>query len=77
MNPGPNCPISGDPDTLQPKTGDYAEYDCPTCGRFRISRTALQLAGDDDQELLRTALEIAKHAADPDEVPTIRNLVGG
>ena len=77
MQTGPNCPISGDPDVLLPSTGDYAEYDCPTCGRFRITGTALELAGDHDQDLLRTALDVAKHSAEPGEVPVISNLAGG
>ena len=34
------CPISDEPAEALPKTGGYHEFDCPSCGRFRISDTA-------------------------------------
>ena len=70
-----DCPVSGDQAIERPTAGDYREYDCPSCGTFRISRTALALAPD-SPETLKAALEIAKRAA-PDEVPLISNIVSG
>jgi predicted RNA-binding Zn-ribbon protein involved in translation (DUF1610 family) len=69
------CPVSGDQAIERPTTSDFREYDCPTCGIFRISRTVLALAPD-SPETLKAALEIAKRAA-PDEVPLISNIVSG
>lgn len=31
------CPISDEPAEALPQTGGYHEFDCPSCGRFRIS----------------------------------------
>ncbi|HEY8574923.1 MAG TPA: hypothetical protein VIL88_01145 [Devosia sp.] len=70
-----DCPVSGEQATEHPTTGDYREYDCPTCGRFRISRTVLALAPD-NPETLKAALETAKRAA-PGEIPFISNIVSG
>jgi hypothetical protein len=71
-----HCPISGDTWVRRPTTGDYLEYNCPTCGRFRVTRTAMKLAGEKDQGLLREALQVAKHSTRPGEVPIISNLSG-
>ncbi|MDR6635493.1 hypothetical protein J2X72_004307 [Phyllobacterium sp. 1468] len=32
------CPISGDPVASLLRTGDYIEFDRPTCRRFRIQQ---------------------------------------
>ena len=73
---GQSCPISADRDVLQPSIGDYVEYNCPTCGRFRISGTAFELVSEHDPETLKTALNVAKLSADPGQVPMIKNLTG-
>ncbi len=70
------CPVSGDPATKREGDGDFVEYDCPTCGTFRISRTVLALAPE-NPEILQVALHVAKEAADPGEVPLISNIVSG
>lgn len=70
-----DCPVSGDQAIERASTGDYREYDCPTCGIFRISRTVLALTPD-SPETLKAALEIARRAT-PDEVPLISNIVSG
>jgi len=76
MRQSANCPISGNKDALIGFDGEFVEYDCPVCGRFKIGRAALELASDEDQGLLREALQVAKHAADAGEVPAISNLSG-
>lgn len=68
------CPITGDLAQVAPATGDFKEFDCPTCGRFKISNTALALA-EGQPELLQEALVAAKSRAN-DQVPTIDNLSG-
>ena len=70
------CPITGDENSLRVSAGDYREYDCPTCGRFRISGTALALAGANDQDVLRAALDVARHSTPSGQVPMISNLSG-
>jgi predicted RNA-binding Zn-ribbon protein involved in translation (DUF1610 family) len=38
------CPHCGNTDArLMPPLGDYSEYDCPTCGAYRIDGTTEQL----------------------------------
>lgn len=74
MRVADDCPISGTKNVRVPSTGDYVEYNCPVCGRFRVSSTAIRLAGDEDQGLLFDALKVAKQNLDPDEIPMISNL---
>lgn len=71
-----DCPISGTKGVRVSATDELVECDCPMCGRFRVSRTALALAGDNDQVVLFDALKAAKAAASFDEVPLITNLSG-
>ncbi len=71
-----SCPITHDPAQIRAKTADYTEYDCPTCGVFRISSAALALAGD-NPETLAEALSVAQTAADEGETPIIDNVVSG
>jgi Zn-finger nucleic acid-binding protein len=37
------CPHCGNKAMLMPKLGDYSEYNCPTCGTYRISGTMEKL----------------------------------
>jgi hypothetical protein len=71
-----SCPITHDPAHIRAKTSDYTEFDCPTCGVFRISAAALALAGD-NPETLAEALTVAQTAAHDGEVPIIDNVVSG
>jgi hypothetical protein len=70
------CPITQDPSQIRAKTADYTEFDCPTCGVFRISSAALALAGD-NPETLAEALSVAKTAAHDGEIPIVDNVVSG
>jgi hypothetical protein len=69
------CPITGDPVRISPAPGDFQQYECPTCGVFRISKTALALA-DENNEVLREALIAARNQAGEGETPVIDNLSG-
>lgn len=69
------CPVSGDQAVERPGAGDYVEYNCPVCGTFRIGRTVLTL--EPQRPTLQLALEVAKGAASPFEVPLISNVVSG
>lgn len=70
------CPITGDAAEIRTKTAEYTEFECPTCGVFRISDAAMALAGD-NPETLAEALSVAKTAADDGQTPTIDNVVSG
>jgi hypothetical protein len=69
------CPISGDPVASLPTTGDYIEFDCPTCGRFRISCLALEamtkLPRQDKEAFLNKA---RSNAQGGDGIPFIRDV---
>ncbi|MGR8923850.1 hypothetical protein ACU8MB_08885 [Rhizobium leguminosarum] len=53
--------------------GDFAEFICDDCGRFRITGTALEAARlEQDQAVRRAALEKAKQQAAKDKsIPKI------
>lgn len=69
------CPISGDPVESLPKTGDYIEFDCPTCGRFRISGSALEAMSELSRQEKETYLSKAKgNAQGGDGIPIIRDI---
>lgn len=68
------CPITGDVATLT-RTGEWTEVRCPTCGAFRVSDTALKLAGE-QTDILKEALVAAKAQATQGDLPTIDNLSG-
>lgn len=69
------CPITIEPATLSARNGDYLEITCPTCETYQISATALEVEID-GPEVLLFALEQAKSAAVPGEVPMIKNISG-
>ena len=71
-----SCPITNEPAQIRAKTADYTEYDCPSCGVFRISSAALALAGD-NPETLAEALSVAQNAVERGEVPLVDNVVSG
>lgn len=69
------CPISDEPVEVIPTVGDYAEFDCPSCGRFRISRTALKLIAKRSRRRRETLLDKARaDAQGGDGIPFIRNI---
>ena len=38
-----NCPISDEPvHEVLPRADDFVEFFCPTCGKFRISKTSIK-----------------------------------
>jgi hypothetical protein len=73
---GAECPISGEPaKRLEKTTGDYEEYLTPSWGRFRISRTAVEVFKQYDQDAKIELLILAKRLADPEgELPFIKNV---
>ncbi len=71
------CPVTNEPAQQdQSSTGDFAEFTCPTCGRFRVSRSAVQQLSDMPEALATDALAKAKKRAEIDggEVPLIRSF---
>ena len=69
------CPVTQELAVKIQSTADFDEYDCPSCGVFRISSTAIALS-EDNPEVLREALETAISQARPGEVPMIDNVSG-
>jgi uncharacterized radical SAM superfamily protein len=67
------CPISED---LSPVTvaGDYKEFDCPTCGRYRVSNTVM-VTHEGKHEELAEALQQARRRVSSDQIPMISNLL--
>lgn len=71
------CPVTNEPaQQAQASVGDFTEFTCPTCGRFRVSRSAVEQLSDMPEELSVDALAKAKKRAeiDGDEVPVIRSF---
>jgi hypothetical protein len=70
------CPICrGDARVESQKFGDADIVQCPNCGRFKISGTALAvLQSVDNPERRRECLKKAKRWVDPDDLPFIRNI---
>lgn len=66
------CPITGDISPVIVGV-DFKEFDCPTCGRFRISGTVQVTHAGKHDELAR-ALKNAQMRVNPDQVPMISNL---
>jgi predicted RNA-binding Zn-ribbon protein involved in translation (DUF1610 family) len=70
------CPISDEPaEVAIPTDGDFAEFDCPSCGRFRISRTALKAIKRLPRKEKEALLNKARSDAQGGEgIPLIRNI---
>ncbi|TWA35482.1 hypothetical protein [Sinorhizobium medicae] len=67
-----NCPISNEPaQEALPRLGDFAEFTCPTCGRFRITGTALEMIRSRDFDGRQFVLTQAKCKAPEGEIPVI------
>lgn len=58
------CPITNEPvREALPRMGDYAEFICPTCGRFRISGTSMETIRTYDPNRRLEFLEQARVSA--------------
>jgi hypothetical protein len=66
------CPISDEP-AQEELSGiqDIAEFICPSCGRFRITGTALAMILHRDPDARESALAQAKMMAEPGKIPVI------
>ncbi|MFA1625227.1 hypothetical protein ACDY96_21280 [Rhizobium mongolense] len=66
------CPISNEP-AQEDLSGieDVVEFICPTCGRFRITGTALAMILHRDPDARVFALAQAKMKAEEGEIPTV------
>ncbi len=57
-----NCPISEEPvHEVLPRAADFVEFFCPTCGQFRIAKTAIGAVKDmpqSEREALLTAARL-------------------
>lgn len=57
------CPIcKGVAKEALPRIGDFAEFICDVCGRFRITGTALETARHEDNPEIRIAALDRAHA---------------
>lgn len=71
-----NCPVSNEPaQEALPRMGDFAEIICPSCGRFRISGTALEMIRNRDPDGRERALAEAKRRAPEGEIPLITSYM--
>ncbi|WP_234838519.1 hypothetical protein [Sinorhizobium medicae] len=68
-----DCPVSNEPaqEALPGLLRDFAEITCPTCGRFRITRTALEMIRGRDLDGRQFALTQAKRKAPESKIPVI------
>ena len=55
-------------------TGDHEEFFCPSCGHFRISRTALLVIGTYPVEDRKDFLRKARRDAAPGAIPMVANI---
>jgi len=68
------CPISQEPIEKEiPGTADVVEIICPTCGRFRITGSAIIGLKVHRLEVRAEILERAKEAAREGEIPQINS----
>ncbi len=69
-----NCPISEEPvHEVLPRAADFVEFFCPSCGQFRIAKTAIKsVAGmsRSEREALLTAAR--RNAQGGEGIPVIR-----
>ncbi len=60
-----------------PRIGDFAEFICDDCGRYRISGSSMELMRhEDDYEARRAALDQAISTADGRAIPFIKGFGG-
>lgn len=73
-----NCPICELPaEEALPRMGDFAEFICDDCGRYRITGTALETIRTKDITNRRALLERAKAiaAAEGKHIPEINSYL--
>lgn len=70
------CPISEErAEEVLPTGGDFAEFNCPSCSRFRISRTTLKTIKNLPRKAREALLNKARSDAQGGEgIPFIRNI---
>jgi hypothetical protein len=68
-----DCPICGSKAGTLDKTGDYAGFDCPQHGEFKVVGTVFEneLTKNATREQWESALQKAKARATPDTWPLI------
>lgn len=62
-----NCPVSDEPaQETVPRMGDNVEFVCPSCGRFRVTGSAMEVirhsSPEDRSRALRRAAKRAERA---------------
>lgn len=71
----PFCPVSDEPAELSFIEDECVEVECPRCGQFRISRTALKTIKGQSRAYRETLLNNARRDAQGGVgIPFIRNL---
>lgn len=69
------CPITEEAAARRPETaGDFEEFRCPFCHKFRISRTAMDRIAKYPLDRRLELLALAREVAGDDEVPFISNV---
>lgn len=69
------CPISKEPAEVLQSTVDYREFNCPSCGRFRISGSALITIRTKSRKEREALLSQARcDVQGGDGLPFIRNI---
>lgn len=69
------CPISDEAaQEALPRVGDFVEIICQSCGRFRISGSALETARHLDKKHKLEILNEAKRVTRDGKIPYIQNL---
>lgn len=69
------CPITEEAAARRPETdGDYEEFKCPFCHKFRIGRAALAAIGKYPLDRRIEILALAREVAGDDEVPFVSNV---
>lgn len=55
-----------------PRMGDFAEFICDDCGRYRVSGTVLEIFRHKDKATRQSSLEVAKRRVEAgDKIPMI------
>lgn len=66
------CPISNEEvKEALPRSADFAEFICPTCGRFRITGTAMKIVRTKELQDRLAVLDEAKRRAPNGIIPLI------
>lgn len=69
------CPVSDEPAELSASDAEFVKIECPRCGQFKISRTALVMIKGQSRADRETLLNNARRDAQGGVgIPFIRNL---